>query len=65
MAEHNPQSLYHLGYLPDNQNFSAIPGIGGDFFFFCRISRRMLGPTHSPIQWEPAVVSPGIKQKWC
>jgi len=32
MAEHNRQSVYHLGYLLDNQNLSAIPGVGRDFF---------------------------------
>jgi hypothetical protein len=63
MAEQNRQSVYRLGYLLDNLNLSAIPGMGRDFFLFCRISRRMLGPTQSPIQWVPTAVSPGIKEK--
>jgi len=48
-AENNRQSVYQLGYLLDNQNLSAIPGMDRNSFPFCRISRRMLGATQSPV----------------
>lgn len=64
MVEHNRKSVYRLGYLLYNQNLSAIAGMDRNSILFCRISRRMLGPTQSPVQWVPTAVSRGIKQKW-
>jgi hypothetical protein len=34
-------------------------------FFFTTASRKVLGPTQSPIQWVPGALSLGVKQLGC
>jgi hypothetical protein len=40
--------------------FPAVAMMG--FFLFATASRPVLGPTHSPIQWVPGALSPGVKR---
>jgi hypothetical protein len=43
-----------LGYWMDGR---------GSIFLYSTTSRPALGPTHPPIQWVLAVVSPGVKRQ--
>jgi hypothetical protein len=40
----------------------SIPGRGERIFPLTTVSRQALGPTQPPVQWVPAVLSPGLKR---
>jgi hypothetical protein len=44
------------------------PGVhfpaGEEIFFYSTVSRPALGSTQPPIQWEPRVLSLGVKRQW-
>jgi hypothetical protein len=41
---------------------SSIPGRGEMIFPLASVSRPALGPTQSPVQWVPGVLTPGLKR---
>jgi hypothetical protein len=47
------------GYGLDDR--ASIPGRGERIFPLVSVSRPALGPTQPPVQWEPGVLSPGLK----
>jgi hypothetical protein len=48
-----------LNYGLDDRGFESRQGLG--IFFFTTAPRTALGPTQSPIQWVPGVISLGVK----
>jgi hypothetical protein len=53
------------GYGLDDQAIEVrSPAEMKGFFPVASVSRPALGPTQTPVQWVPGVLSPGLKRGW-
>jgi hypothetical protein len=50
------------GYGLDDRGVGILSPGRGKNFLFSTLSRLALGPTQSPIQWVPGIISPGVKR---
>jgi hypothetical protein len=50
-------------YGLDDRAIGVRSPVGAKDFFLSSVSRPALGPTQSPVQWVPGVLSPGVKAR--
>jgi hypothetical protein len=61
--QNKSQKLHIFRWLAGRSGFDSRQELG--IFHFAIQSRTALGPTQPPIQWVPAVLSPGVKRPGC